>query len=204
MKNLITLVVLTTAAIATTAGLALASPAAPTLDHQAVLPTQCNGHGSTLVVDVTFDLVNDADSGFAGNEWANDSIHRKLQIWNTGDDTYCAVATDTGSFVTVGGPSPSGNASVPDGVTGTIHGGYVATFTGTPLASPAYASSGDLGTFDLQCTTAYDCPGDHPSYASYFDVGNDNGLVSWGWIYRTAQNGVWVNQASGSSGDITG
>lgn len=204
MRNLITLVVLTTAAMAATAGLALASPAPPQLDHQSVLPTACNGNGSTLVVQVTFGLVNDADSGFAGNEWANDTIHRKLQIWNTGGSDYCAVATDTGSFVTLDGASPSGGGSVSAGITGNLHGGYVATFTGTPLTDAPYASSGDLGTFDLQCTDAYTCPGDHPSYASYFDVTNDNGLVSWGWIYRTAQNGVWVNQASDSGGDITG
>jgi hypothetical protein len=29
-------------------------------------------------------------------------------------------------------------------------------------------------------------------------------LAAWGWIYRTAKNGTWVNQSSGSGGDITG
>lgn len=127
-------------------------------DRQAILPTACNGSGTTLVVNVSYELTNDADSGFAGNEWANDTIQRTLQIWQQPDGSYCAVAGDSGSFVTLPGTSPSANSTLSGGIDGTIQGGYVATFTGSPKTSPDYATSGDLGTFDLQCAATSTAP----------------------------------------------
>lgn len=174
------------------------------LDRSALLPRACNGAGATLLVNVTFTVENDADSGFAGNEWASDAIHRKLRIWREADGSYCAVAGDTGSFTTLAGTSPNRTGTVPAGVTGRLQGGYVATFTGTLAATAPYASHGHLGSFDLQCDASFNCPGAHPSFTSYFDPTPSYTLTGWGWIYRTAENGTWVNQATGSSGDITG
>lgn len=174
------------------------------LDRQAILPTACNGTGTTLLVNVTYTLTNDADSGFAGNEWASDTIHRTLKVWRESDGSYCAVVGDTGSFVTLAGVSPNKSGTVTAGITGRVQGGYVATFTGTQASTPAYATSGNLGTFDLQCDTSFNCPGARPSFTSYFDPAPSYTLTAWGWIYRTAENGTWVNQKSGSSGDITG
>ena len=178
-----------------------------TLDRKAILPNACNGAGTTLLVNVTFTLKNDADSGFAGNAWANDTIHRTLRIWKQADGSYCAVVGDTGSFVTSAGTSPNKTGDVTAGIKGRLQGGYVATFTGTPVASPAYADHGGLGTFDLQCDADFNCPGAHPSFTSYVDptpTASSYTLTAWGWIYRTAKHGTWVNQSSGSSGDITG
>ena len=42
-----------------------------TLDRKSILPNACNGAGARLLVNVHFTVTNDADSGFAGNEWAN-------------------------------------------------------------------------------------------------------------------------------------
>jgi hypothetical protein len=174
------------------------------LDRTAILPSACNGNGARLLVNVTFTLTNDADSGFAGNEWASDTMHRKLRIWREADGSYCAVVGDTGSFTTLAGTSPNKTGTVPAGISGRMQGGYVATFTGTPASTAPYAEHGNLGSFDLQCDTSFNCPGAHPSFTSYFDPAPAYTLTAWGWIYRTARNGTWVNQASGSSGDIMG
>ncbi|HZE05918.1 MAG TPA: hypothetical protein VE127_11875 [Solirubrobacteraceae bacterium] len=174
------------------------------LDRKALLPKACNGKGATLLVNVTFTLTNDADSGFPGNEWASDTIHRKLRIWHEANGNYCAVVGDTGSFTTLAGTSPNKTGTLSAGVTGRLQGGYVATFSGTPAATAPYAGHGNLGSFDLQCDQSFDCPGAHPSFTSYFDPAPSYTLTAWGWIYRTAKNGTWVNQSAGSSGDITG
>jgi hypothetical protein len=186
---------------------ALASPGLK-LDKQAIAGKQCTVDGATKLVDVHFALVNDYDSGFAGNAWANDTIDRHLRVWSLDDGTFCAQVADHGTFVTFAGPSPSGTATVSAGVEGKLDGGYVSTlFTGTLDPTPLYASHGDLGTYDLQCTDASNCPGAHPSPLSYFSstVGFD--LAQWGWIYHAGKHGTWLNQddvAAADGGDITG
>src|SRR4029077_16396559 len=79
-------------------------------------PVQCT-HGA-LVVNVNYTLINDFDSGVAGNAWANDTINRHLQIrqdGNSSSTTFCAMIDDTGSFVTFAGISPAGTATVSAG-----------------------------------------------------------------------------------------
>ncbi len=161
--------------------------------------------GGKMIVNVTYGLSNDYDSGVAGNAWANDTIDRHLQVFDLGGGSYCAVVNDTGQFVTFAGPSPSGTSTVSAGITGVINGGYTTTvFTGTLDPAPAYATRGDLGSFDLECTDAYTCPGAHPGYYSYFSSTSGDDLASWGWTYHTARNGDWTNADGGNSGDITG
>ena len=71
--------------------------ASPGLDKTDIGAAQCRvaDAGSRLVVNVTYTLVNDYDSGYAGNAWANDTIQRQLRIWHTKADTYCAQVRDT-------------------------------------------------------------------------------------------------------------
>ena len=165
-------------------------------------PAQCGGK---LVVNVTFGLYNDYDSGVAGNAWANDTITRHLQIRDAGDGTFCALVNDTGSFVTFAGASPAGTGTVSAGITGGINGGYTTTaFSGTLDSSPAYSTRGNLGSFDLQCVDANTCPGAHPTFLSYFNAGVIWDYADWAWRYHTAQNGDWLNALSGNEGDITG
>ncbi|MHB8643256.1 MAG: hypothetical protein ACYDA3_10270 [Gaiellaceae bacterium] len=158
------------------------------------------------LVDVHYTLLNDADSGFAGNAWAMDTIKRHLRIWQNDDGTYCAVAEDKGTFTTLAGPSPSGFSTVEAGITGKLKGGYVTTdFSGT--FAPSYATHGDLGTFDLACDTSFNCPGVHPSPLSYFSTTSGFDLAQWGWLYRAGDHGTWLNAlgvAAADSGDITG
>ena len=156
-----------------------------------------------LLVNVNYTLTNDFDSATDGHAWANDTINRHLQVWQAGAGQYCAVVNDTGSFVTFAGTSPNGSGSVDAGVTGRINGGYVTTdFTGT-FAPSTYATHGNLGTFDLECTDAYTCPGVYPSFLSYFSSTGSWDLATWAWDYHTAQNGD-MSQSSTTSynGDI--
>lgn len=166
-------------------------------------PPQC-GSGK-LIVNVNYTLVNDYDSGVHGNAWANDTINRHLQIWQVGDGTYCALVNDNGSFITFSGDSPGGTGTVSAGISGRINGGYTTNaFSGTLDPAPAYATHGQLGSFDLQCDPSFNCPGAHPSFLSYFSGSPSWGYADWGWTYHTAKNGDWVNDSSGNSGDITG
>ena len=161
--------------------------------------------GGKMIVNVTYGLYNDYDSGVGGNAWANDTINRHLQVYDQGSGTYCAVVNDTGSILTFAGESPGGTGTVSAGIKGTINGGYTTTvFTGTLASNPPYKTNGNLGNFDLQCTDAYTCPGAHPGYYSYFSSTSGDDLASWSWYYHTAKNGDWTNAAAGNVGDITG
>jgi hypothetical protein len=144
----------------------------------------------------------------AGNAWANDTINRHLQIRQDGNGTstsYCAMIDDTGSFVTFAGASPGGTSTVSAGINGRINGGYTTKdFTGTLNSTQTYAMRGNLGTFNLNCDTSFNCPGAHPSFLSYFTGSPSWDYANWGWSYHTAKNGDWLNADSGNSGDITG
>lgn len=171
------------------------------LDHQAVNASNCAGTG-TLVVDVTYILTNDPDSAVGtGTSWATDTIGRTLKVWDQGDGTYCVSVMDSGSFVTTGALDPMNTTAAPppEGVVGEMQGGYTGTVTGVAFDPPSgLATSGSLGSYD------YTAGGF--SFTHYFPgfASTDFAYDGWGWVYTTAQNGVWVNQASGNSGDITG
>jgi hypothetical protein len=176
------------------------------LDTQDIASKGCKPAGSAAkqLVDVHYTLLNDYDSGFGGNAWANDTIDRHLRVYRLGDGTFCANVQDHGTFVTFAGTSPSGASTVPAGVKGSIEGGYNTTFFNGTFA-PTYPTHGDLGTFDLECDMAFNCNGTHPSYLSYFGSTSGAGLDQWGWIYRAGKHGTWLNQddvAAADSGDI--
>lgn len=188
----------------------LASPGLK-LDRKDLSKKQCKVDGAKAkqLVDVHFKLVNDFDSGFAGNAWANDTIDRQLRIWGLSDGTFCAVVSDHGKFVTFAGPSPSGSSTVAGGIKGELEGGYVTTFfTGT--YAPTLPTHGNLGTYDLMCVDANTCPGglDRPSAfnSSYFSSTSGPDLAQWGWIYHAGRHGTWLNQDDvlpANGGDIT-
>jgi len=152
--------------------------------------------GGKMIVNVTYTITNDPDSGVNGNDWATDTIKRHMQVFDLGDGTYCAAVNDTGSFVTLAGDSPNGTGAVDAGISGRLNGGYVAMIPAATLdPSPAYATHGNLGSFDSSA---------RPSFLSYFSGSPDWDFASWGWAYHTAKNGNWLNAAAGNSGDITG
>lgn len=177
------------------------------LDKKSISSKACNADGSKMVVDVDYTLVNDYDSGFGGNAWANDTIDRQLRIWQLPAGTFCVQVADHGKFVTFAGTSPSSFSTVSAGIKGELEGGYITTdIVGT--FAPTLPVHGDLGTYDLMCIDANTCPGTSPGWKSYFATGvTANQFVHWGWIYKAGHNGTWLNQdnvAAAASGDITG
>ena len=184
----------------------LANPSSPLGGGQKSDSSSCGG--GTLVVNVNYYIINNADSGFNGT-WAWDAFNRSLQIWQTGLDTYCAATRDSGKFTTIAGQTSPGQDStnvLAAAVTGSMNGGYSTTeFTGTLNAAPGLSMRGNLGTIDYQCEVDPSCPGAFHWWSVYFtDVSDsDFGLNWWGWTYKYRSQ-TWVNGADGSSGDITG
>jgi hypothetical protein len=200
----VSIALLATAAMLAVAGAASAAPGLK-LDRQSTSPGQC-APGS-LLVNVHYRLLNDADSGFGGNYWANDTIFRHLQIWQESDGTYCVVVDDTGSFVTYAGTSPSGLSTVSAGITGRMEGGYITTGV-VGSFDATLPTRGNLGSYDLQCDSSGNCPGTAVSWASYFSsITAADSFAQWGWIYHAGKHGTWLNQddvAAADSGDVVG
>lgn len=212
-KAIVAIVAVAVAAVSITSflminGRVAAAGQRPQLNYGAQLNGgQCGG--GPLVVDITYKLINDPDSSVTGHNWAIDSFNKHIQVWQTGTNSFCAVVHYEGSFTTVAGNSPQNTSSnISAGITGTSEGGYRALFNGTLNPSPTEPTTGNLGTMDVN-TSSFDWG------QVYFGTGNLN-LVWWGWIYRTPQNGTWVNACAasdppnhnpacpGNSGDITG
>lgn len=158
-----------------------------------------------LVINVVQKIINDNDSGVAGNAWAYDDFVRQITVVETVPGTFCATVKYQGNFTTIAGPSPGNTAVVGDGVVGTFQGGYVSTvFTGTLLVIPVARARGSIGTFDYACDTAFNCPGYVDWTTLFFSSTSGFDLSWWGWVYHAGNNGSWTNAVTGNSGDITG
>jgi hypothetical protein len=164
--------------------------------------------GSVLVLNITYKVTNDEDSGNVGY-WALDSYNKQLQVWQVPDGSFYAIARYEGKWQTFEGAlSPgAGVAFTMDG-SGTFKGGYVATFDSETFTS----AFGNIGTYDFGGTeadvllgsygsgqtgapTAFDALGTYfPGYSSFT-------YKSWGWTYRY-QDQRWFNFDTGTSGDI--
>ncbi|MBF6591497.1 MAG: hypothetical protein IVW57_13350 [Ktedonobacterales bacterium] len=163
------------------------------------------------VINVTELIINDADSGTAGNYWAYDHFTRTIQVWNIGPDLYCAAVNYDGSFVAVGGQTSPGNTGT---LTGDEHGrmlgGYQTTnFTGQlNVNDPAHWPTSGLvrpKPVDYQCDINGNCPGAIDWTTKYFaNLDPTFNLASWGWRYtaQDARDGIWTNASSGNGGDI--
>lgn len=158
-----------------------------------------------LVVNVVQKIINDVDSGEAGNYWAYDDIVRQIQVVQTGTNAFCATVSYQANFTTIAGTSPGATGTVGDGVVGTFQGGYVSTiFNATLKSIPTRRTKGSIGTDDYQCDTSGNCPGQFSWAGLYFDSVSGFDLAWWGWVYHAGNNGSWTNASSGNSGDITG
>jgi hypothetical protein len=155
------------------------------------------------VVNVIQKVINDVDSGEAGNNWAFDEYVRRIQVVQTATG-FCATVSYSGSFETIAGRGPGNTGNVAEGVVGTFEGGYTATFVATLNTAPAYRTKGSIGTFDYQCDAAGNCPGYVSWLGLYFAGVSGFDYSWWGWVYHGGNNGSWVNADSGNSGDITG
>ncbi len=158
-----------------------------------------------LVINVKQRVLNDFDSGVAGNNWAFDDFVRSIQVIELYPGTYCATVKYQGQFTTIAGISPGGSDTVGEGVIGTFEGGYVsAVFTATLSSSPSQRTMGSIGTVDYQCNVDASCPGYADWTTFYFTGVSGFDLAWWGWVYHAGNNGSWVNSIDGNTGDITG
>lgn len=203
----------------------------PGVQTAAVVALTCgpNAVKGNLLVSVTEKVINDADSGQAGNYWALDAFTRTIKVWNLGSDSYCAVVNYTGTFAAQAGQKSPGTTATTGGIltgdeVGTIKGGYVAQITGPldvtdPTGWPLLGKVNMGNAVDYQCVIAGDgsasCPGVVDWTTKYFDTSSASFTFNenpWGWKYigkdaPTAPDagtaaGVWVNASTGNSGDI--
>jgi hypothetical protein len=155
----------------------------------------CSGK---LVVNVTFNVINDADSGYGGY-WALDAYQKNLQIFDQGDGSFCAVARYIGTFATIGGASDpaKGGHTLPEGATGKMQGGYYATFDATLNPHPALPTHGPIGSFDYHGSITGVPLGDAFDWSgAYFTDFSNFEQPEWGWIYRTPHCGTWYNDSA--------
>jgi hypothetical protein len=165
---------------------------------------RCEGKIGSPVVNVTEKVLNDVDSGLAGN-WAIDAYNRHIQVWRTGSktsNTYCALVTYEGTADAVEGQTgPGGSGVIGSGVSAEMKGGYRATFTGT-FAPTDWPTKGSVGTVDYNC----DITGASCVYVSWLDKyfpGYSNFAQPWwGWFYYGGTHGNWLNSSEGTFGNI--
>jgi len=166
---------------------------------------ECERAGSP-VVNATHKVVDSVDSGLAGY-WASEDYNRRIQLWDQGGDTYCAIVSYQGHFTGVAGQQSPGNTETLDGdESGAFEGGYRMEISGDLRAEPSWPTRGHVGVVDYECTTpvgfVVSCPGQVNWIAQYFESGYAYGYEWWGWIYHGDRQGTWINSSDGNSGDI--
>jgi hypothetical protein len=116
-----------------TAGTALAGP----------------GH-STLVMNVTYKVINDEAPGNAGF-WALQSYTRQVQVWRMPDGTFYWTSRFEGKWTTLAGAKSPGTgvAQTADG-----SGTFKCVFNGTFTNEACIPVFGDLGTHDFEGSMA--------------------------------------------------
>jgi hypothetical protein len=178
-------------------------------------PAKNLGCGSgKLVLNLTYNVANDVDSGLQGNNWAFDDYTRALRVVRKSGNRFCAGSTYVGTFTSIAGPSPSGKATIPAGIRGTFKGSSVTTFRAT-FAPNGQRTRGSLGTKDFQCTSADTkgrCAATWDWLSAYFTSSNSFAsfkYVRYAFVYHAVEGGkgTWSDSLSGGKvrthGDIT-
>ena len=154
------------------------------------------------VVNVTMDVVNDADVGLAGNAWALDKYERQILVIQTGPNTYCAATRFSGVSGTLFGISPGATGLVTPGITTSFGGGDRFTFKGQ--LRWGVPRSGSIGTFDFACDASFVCPGRVDWRSLLFANVTNFQTLWWAFGYATADaQARWVNRMDYSYGDIS-
>lgn len=154
-----------------------------------------------MVVNSFATFRNVADQGTDGHVWALDFGTKYIQIWQIGENAYCVKRRDVGTFTTFGGPSPAGSGVVRYGVSGSFDGTTYLRIYGK--FEPKVPTSGFIGDFDEQCRQDGSCSGTAPRASElYFSRVNH---IDFGWFLYAANAGTcgtWIQEPSGSTGDI--
>jgi hypothetical protein len=195
MRGLLSSAVLTLA-------LAAAAPA------QAVTNPGC-GSGK-LVLNVTYRVENDVDTGMRGNNWAFDSYQRAVHVWRKAPGRFCSASSYNGEFTSIEGWSPAGKVQLPAGIRGSLKGSSVTTFRGSfaPGGAPV---RGFLGVKDFACSSADvkgQCSGTFDWLREYFTGIAAFRYTRYSFTYHATENGkgTWRDYLAGGkvrfSGDI--
>jgi hypothetical protein len=163
--------------------LALASPA------QAATNLGC-GPGK-LVLNVTYHVENDVDTGVKGNNWAFDSYQRAVRVWRKAPGRFCSASVYNGEFTSIAGLSPGGKTQLPAGIRGTFKGSSVTAFRGSfaPRGAPV---RGFLGVKDFACTSADEkgqCAGTYDWLREYFTGIAGFRYTRYSFTYHATENG---------------
>lgn len=179
---------------------------------------------ATKILDITYAVQNDEDSGVGGTYWALDHFNAEhVKVWKLPDGSFYALKTFDGIFVApIGGPNPGNNTKTQtESAYGDIKGGYVATFTGT-FRPGTHPTSGNIGTYnylgtmtDILSKNYHGAPNPYDWLGTYFTSTTsfaDFNEIHWGWSYKLdseLQSSMSVNQwcnynsvDGGNSGDI--
>jgi hypothetical protein len=155
------------------------------------------------VVNINEKILHTDDSGIDGHVWALDTYHEVLQMWRTGDNSYCAIEHQVGQFTTFVGPSPALTGTVPDGLRGVFSATFQWRVTGT--FAPRYPKRGHIGTINAGCDRVENCKTfDYRFTDQYFSEITDLGLDSATADYASPCHGHWHQTLDSSRGDIVG
>ncbi len=183
--------------------LALASPAQPARNPGC-------GPGK-LVLNVTYGVQNDVDTGIKGNNWAFDTYTRAVRVWRKAPGRFCSASSYDGRFTTIEGWSPGGKTQLPAGIRGTFKGSSVTTFRGT-FAARGAPVRGFLGVKDFACTSddeKGECSGTYDWLRDYFTGIAAFRYARYEFSYHATENGkgTWGDTLVGGKvhyhGDIT-
>jgi hypothetical protein len=177
----------------------------------APLPPRNLGCGAgKLVLNVTYRVLNDVDTGVEGNNWAFDNYLRTVRVWRKAAGRYCSASTYSGDFTSIAGLSPGGKVQIPAGIRGTFKGSSTTRFRGT-LTAGDEPTRGFLGVKDFACTSADqkgECSGTWDWLRSYFTGISAFRYVKYAFSYHATEGGkgTWSDALVGGkirfSGDI--
>lgn len=169
--------------------------------------------GSILVLNITYKVTNDEDSGNVGY-WALDDYNKHVQVWQAPDGTFYVVARYAGTWQTFAGAlSPGEGTPESQDASGTFEGGWVGTFEATEMiSSPAYPTFGNIGTFDFGGSKddillgTYGAGQTGPAkpfewMSVYFTGVSNFKQPQWGWTYHYRSQ-TWNNFYYSTTGDI--
>jgi hypothetical protein len=185
--------------------LVLASPAAGSST-----PSNLGCGAGKRVLDVTYRVENDVDTGVKGNNWAFDSYTRSVRVWRKAPGRFCSASTYNGEFATIAGWSPGGKTQLPAGIRGTFRGSSVTTFRGR-LGAHGAPMRGFLGVKDFSCTSADrkgECSGTWDWLRTYFSNLSGFKYTKYAFTYKATENGkgTWSDTLAGGKirfrGDI--
>ncbi len=184
-------------------------------------PSDCPDDGYRyLEVNVTGQVVGDADLAPGGYYWAGTEYNRHIQVWKVGigelpppAERFCVLVKYQGSWTTIAGQSPGGPGAIPAGIEGTFQGGYRAIVDGVLNETGSVKLRGRAPSLNrLWPGLPFANPTPDDWIDRFFTRIDSVQLAWWGWIYHGGPNSTFVHACDpdinhadcpGTSGNIT-